>query len=168
MYSIIFLSVYVIFYSKIWENPNGGRARFLRKILPIILLVIGCYFIFEKLEYGYVPTLERLNAMTAVSLIQGYAALWLIHVLTSITWLISKKNSSSWITLPWKKGGSKINGIIWNGFLCIGLVPFLAIHMIIVAFIFWAFFKIKSKRDKNNTKGILAKPVITSKNDAIN
>jgi len=154
MYSIILLSIYVIFYPKIRINPNGGPARFLRKGLPVILIGVVGYFIVEKFKYGYVPTLERLNPLMVISLIQGYAALWFIHVLTSITWILSRQNSSPWITLPWQKVSSKLMGLVWNGFLCVGLVRFLAIHMVVVAFIVWVYFKLKSKRTRSTARQI--------------
>ena len=146
MFAIVLLSIYVIFYSRIRSNPNEGAARFLRKGLPVILLAVAGYFFVEKLKYGYVPTVEQLNGLIAIDLIQGYAALWLVHVLTSTTWILSRKNPSPWLVLPWQKGGCKLMGLIWNGFLSIGLIPFLAIHITIIGAIYYAYSRIKAKR----------------------
>jgi hypothetical protein len=146
MYSIVLLAIYVFFYSKIFKNPDGKFARFLRRILPAILLLIAGYILVEKVKYGYVPSLAGLNILEALSIMQAYAALWLIHVVTSVTWILSSQNPAPWIAMPWKNKSTKLGGLILNGFLCFGVIQLLVIHMVILAVFVLGYNKFKSKR----------------------
>lgn len=146
MYSIVILAIFVLGYPMLRSTPDGHAARFLRRGLPIILLLVAAYFLKEKFEYGYVPTLERLNPLAALSLIQGYAALWLVHIVTSVTWVLSDQNQSAWVRFPWQKGSSKLMGLIWNGFLCVPLIPLLLMHMVVIGLVVWGYSRLKSRR----------------------
>lgn len=145
MYSIAVLTVFVFFYAKLCKNPDGGVARFLRKVLPVALIVIAAYFFVEKWQYNYSPTLEKLNSLMAISLMQGYAALWFVHVLTSVTWILSPQNTSAWIVMPWEKGSSKLMGLFWNGFLCLGIIPVILVQVAVVGILVLGYRKLRVK-----------------------
>jgi hypothetical protein len=143
MYSIILLTFYVLYFPALRVDPDGTAARSLRRGLPLLLVLIGGYCFYEKLNYGEVRFAMNMNPLTLISLIQAYAALWFIHVMTSVNWILSSKNPAPWFRLPWQRGTSKLVAIIWNCFLCAGLVPFLWIHMIIVGILVWVYLKYK-------------------------
>ncbi|WP_285412929.1 hypothetical protein [Variovorax sp. efr-133-TYG-130] len=93
-----------------------------------------------------------MHPLTAFSLMQAYAALWLTHVLSSANWILSSSNHAAWVLLPWQRGTSKISGLIRNGILCAPIVPFLMFHMIVVAFILFSYAKFKQRRGVSASK----------------
>lgn len=146
MYSILILALYLLFYPKIAAAPDGGAARFFRRVLPWLLLPVLAYVLYQKWVYGEVRAFTQLNPLTGISLMQGYAALWLTHVATSVTWIFSGQNPAPWIVLPFQKGSSKLASLAWNLFLCVGLIPLLAIHMGAAILVAWAIRRWKRKR----------------------
>jgi hypothetical protein len=146
VYSILFLTLFVLAYPTIRAKPNQGLAWLLRRVLPIPLLCVAAYLFWQKLERGYVPLLTDMNPLALISLMQGYAALWLVHIMTSTTWVLSSQNKSAWILLPWQKGSSKLMGLVWNAFLSVGCLLLIWVHVLVVALIIWSYSSYAARR----------------------